>query len=449
MKKTFLIYFLSLVLTSVPLIAYSEPLPTPTETETIGAIPTVSAEAAILIDGTTGEILFEKNSKEKMYPASITKLMTILLAYENGNLADTLTFSHDAIYSIEQGSSHIAIQEGEQITLEQGLYGILLRSANEVSNGIAEYIDGDMTTFTAHMTARAKELGCLNTNFINANGLYNENHYTTAYDMSLIAKELLKQEGYRKMMGSTYYEIPATNLQTEVRYLHGQHQMLNKNSTYYYEYATGGKTGFTSESQNTLVTFAKQGDTELIAVVLKCSSAEHYVDTKALFDYGFENYKTTKLFSASDYVQTLNVTETYKDKTDTIGTITAAPETDIFQTLGIDEAATDYKVNVDCPKTIEVPIQKGQTIGTLTVTAPDRSNNTIPLLADKDVAVTTPEARAALEKEQKDALLGTIGKIILGVILLICLILCITRSIGNYKRKQRRKQKSTRKRPPS
>ena len=225
----------------------------------------LTAESAILMDATTGKILYEKNSRTKQYPASITKLMTILLALEHGSLEDEITFSHDAVFSIEPGSAHIAIQEGEILTLEQVLYGIMLRSANECANAAAEYVDGSLEKFAEHMTARAKELGCENTNFVNANGLFDENHYTTAYDMALIAQELLKNETYRSMMSNTYYVIPPTNKQPEERPLHGQHQMLNESSLYYYEYAEGGKTGYTVEAQNTLVTYAKQGDTELIA----------------------------------------------------------------------------------------------------------------------------------------------------------------------------------------
>ena len=122
--------------------------------------------------------------------------MTILLALEHGSLEDEITFSHDAVFSIEPGSAHIAIQEGEILTLEQVLYGIMLRSANECANAAAEYVDGSLEKFAEHMTARAKELGCENTNFVNANGLFDENHYTTAYDMALIAQELLKNETY-------------------------------------------------------------------------------------------------------------------------------------------------------------------------------------------------------------------------------------------------------------
>ena len=176
----------------------------------------LAAETAVLIDAASGEILYDKDADKKMYPASITKLMTILLALENGKLTDEITFSHDAVYNIEPGSAHIAILEGETLTLEQVLRAIILRSANEASNGVAEYVDGSVEAFAKHMTERAKELGCTNTNFVNANGLFDENHYTTAHDMALIARELLKHEEYRSMMSETDYEIPPTNLQKPV-----------------------------------------------------------------------------------------------------------------------------------------------------------------------------------------------------------------------------------------
>ena len=164
----------------------------------------LAAETAALIDAASwGKFSMIRMQTKKMYPASITKLMTILLALENGKLTDEITFSHDAVYNIEPGSAHIAILEGETLTLEQVLRAIILRSANEASNGVAEYVDGSMEAFAKHMTERAKELGCTNTNFVNANGLFDENHYTTAHDMALIARELLKHEEYRSMMSET------------------------------------------------------------------------------------------------------------------------------------------------------------------------------------------------------------------------------------------------------
>ncbi|MDD3394375.1 MAG: D-alanyl-D-alanine carboxypeptidase [Anaerotignum sp.] len=445
MKRSILIIFLSCCLTIPCFSAFAQPLPeVETNTAQAADMPEICAEAAILMDAATGEILYEKNSKNKMYPASITKLMTVLLALENGNLDDTITFSHEAVYSIEYNSANIAIQEGEEITIEQALYGILLRSANEAANGIAEYVDGSVSAFAQHMTQRAKELGCETTNFVNTNGLFQENHYTSAYDMALIAKELLKQEAYRNMMSTTYYEIPPTNKQPEIRYLHGQHQMLNKNSIYYYEYATGGKTGYVTEALNTLVTFAKKGDTQLIAVVLKCNGAQHYVDTKALFEYGFANYQTVKLFSAQDYIDTVAVVETYKNKTSSLGNLTVAPKEDAYKTLPVTESLSNIQVNLDCPETIDAPVAQGQEIGTLTVKSGQETIATVPLLAQSAVAETSQEARLAKEKEARLKLLKMTGTILLGFLLSFLLLLGVTRTMSWIKRKKRKRKSALR-----
>lgn len=409
-----------------------------TSTDSTSSELTLTAESAILMDATTGKILYEKNSRTKQYPASITKLMTILLALEHGSLEDEITFSHDAVFSIEPGSAHIAIQEGEILTLEQALYGIMLRSANECANAAAEYVDGSMEKFAEHMTARAKELGCENTNFVNANGLFDENHYTTAYDMALIAQELLKNETYRSMMSNTYYLIPPTNKQPEERPLHGQHQMLNENSLYYYEPAEGGKTGYTVEAQNTLVTYAKQGDTELIAVVLKCNGAQHYVDTKTLFEYGFANYQTVKAFSAADLTQNVAITETYKDKTTTLDTIAVAPASDVYVTIPKNAAIENITKAFDCPESASVPVAVGDKLGTVVLSLNGEALATVDLTAQKEVKATTDEERAAQAAAARNKILKRIA-IGVGIVFgILVIVFCCCRYIG-YQRRERRR----------
>lgn len=409
-----------------------------TSTDSTSSELTLTAESAILMDATTGKILYEKNSRTKQYPASITKLMTILLALEHGSLEDEITFSHDAVFSIEPGSAHIAIQEGEILTLEQVLYGIMLRSANECANAAAEYVDGSMEKFAEHMTARAKELGCENTNFVNANGLFDENHYTTAYDMALIAQELLKNETYRSMMSNTYYLIPPTNKQPEERPLHGQHQMLNENSLYYYEPAEGGKTGYTVEAQNTLVTYAKQGDTELIAVVLKCNGAQHYVDTKTLFEYGFANYQTVKAFSAADLTQNVAITEIYKDKTTTLDTIAVAPASDVYVTIPKNAAIENITKAVDCPESASVPVAVGDKLGTVVLSLNGETLATVALTAQKEVKATTDEERAAQAAAARNKILKRIA-IGVGIVFgILVIVFCCCRYIG-YQRRERRR----------
>lgn len=437
MKKIFLSFLLTL---SFLLPAFSAFAEEPAET----AEPVLQAETAILIDAASGRILYEKNADQKMYPASITKLMTILLALENGSLTDELTFSHDAVYSIEQGSAHIAIQEGETLTLEQVLRAIILRSANEASNGVAEYVDGSIDAFAKHMTERAKELGAENTNFVNANGLHDENHYTTAHDMALIARQLLTIEDYRNMMSETYYEIPPTNKQTETRYLHGQHQMLNPNSLYYYEDAIGGKTGYTTEALNTLVTYAERDGMELIAVVMKCNGAEHYTDTAALFDYGFANYENKQLLSASAYDTSVLVTETVKDTAVERGSVTVSPAEDVYAVLKKGTDISALELSADCPETITAPVIEGQEIGTLTLSLDGEVLQTVALTAKNAVSAMTAEELAAYEKTTSAYWVKKIG-LGFGIFLLCLLVLfCITRTIGYLRYQKRRKRRKHR-----
>ena len=258
--------------------------------------PSVDAESAILMDLSSGAILYEKKAHKKQYPASITKIMTTLLAIENCSMGEIVTFSHDAIFGIERGSSHIGMQEGEKLTIEQALYGIMLASANEVSWGVGEHISGTISDFATLMNKRAKELGCLNTNFVNANGLHDDNHYTSAYDMALISKEAMKYSTFRKITASRTYTIPPTNKHDINNAFANHHQMVigNNYPKYKYEYCIGGKTGYTSNAGSTLVTFAKKNDMELVCVVMKAKGAtaekNQYTDTISLFDWAFGNF---------------------------------------------------------------------------------------------------------------------------------------------------------------
>lgn len=251
--------------------------------------PVIESEAAVLMDAKTGQVLFQKNMDEQLSPASITKIMTILLGLENGNLKDIITMSRSAIFSIQPGSSHIALDVGEQITMEQALMAAMLPSANEASNGIAEQISGSIPEFVKLMNQRAVQAGTLHTNFTNANGLYTEDHVTTAYDMAMITKAALANDQFRRIFGTLKYDIPPTNKQPQPRHLYAEHKML-PSGRYAYDGVIGGKTGYTQKSQNTLVTAARRGDRELIVVAIKSLNNAVYTDTKALLDYGFNEF---------------------------------------------------------------------------------------------------------------------------------------------------------------
>lgn len=251
--------------------------------------PQIQAESAILMDIDCGICLYEKNIHQRQYPASITKLMTALLTVENAKLSDVVTFSENAVYGIEPESSHIGIDVGEQLTVEESLYGLMLASANEVAMGLAEHVAGSVEAFVDKMNQKAEALGCQDTHFMNPHGLHDENHYVTAYDMALIARAAYQNPTLRKIFSTAEHEIPSTNLEKETRYLVNNHKLLS-NPDMYYDGCQGGKTGFTDQALNTLVTFASRDDRTFVCVNLKTNGTPIYADTGAVLDYGFTHF---------------------------------------------------------------------------------------------------------------------------------------------------------------
>ncbi|MBD8972476.1 MAG: D-alanyl-D-alanine carboxypeptidase [Clostridiales bacterium] len=254
--------------------------------------PDLVANAAIVMDAASGQVLYEKNSQEKKYPASITKILTVLIALEhNVDFNATVTMSENAIWGVERDSTLIGLDVGEQVTVKDLVYATMVKSANECAYALAEYVAGDIESFAKLMNERAAEIGCKNTHFVTPNGLHDEDHYTTAYDMALITKEALKNETFREIAGTLNYTVPATNLTEETRPLWNGNKMINPAEPYYYEYCEGGKTGYTMKANNTLMTFAKKDGLELICVIMDCDGAKYaYSDSKAIYNYCFNNY---------------------------------------------------------------------------------------------------------------------------------------------------------------
>lgn len=252
----------------------------------------VTAESAIVMEQETGTVLYSKNMDDKHYPASITKIMTALVVLENCELDETVTFSAEAVYGTELGSSSIARDVNEEMTVEQTLYGMMLESANECAYALGEHVAGDMDSFVDMMNEKAKELGCKNTHFNNSNGLPDDNHYTSAYDMALISRAAFSIPKFAEIVGTKSYTIPPTNKHSDPTMLNNHHCMLHyyKTNQYLYDYCLGGKTGYTVVAGATLVTYAKKDGMTLICVVMKDQTGEQYVDTTNLFEYCYDNF---------------------------------------------------------------------------------------------------------------------------------------------------------------
>lgn len=256
--------------------------------------PEITSETGVLIDADSGTVLYSKGGDDIRYPASITKIMTLLLAVENCSLKEDVVFTETGTRDISWDSGNIGMQVGEVMSMRACLYALIIQSANEVAAQIAEHVGGTEQNFIDMMNQRAAEIGCTNTHFANASGLPDPNHYSTAHDMALIMREGLKNKKFRRIIGTTDYTIKPTNMNSEARVLHTHHPMFAPESGYYYNGCIGGKTGYTSEAGNTLVTAVEQNGTTYITVTMKAADlAVASTDSTALFNYGFQNF--TKL----------------------------------------------------------------------------------------------------------------------------------------------------------
>lgn len=289
-KIIYILLTFVLLLSSLPITVFAE------ETEHSIKWPTppeITSGGAVVIEASTGAILYDKNAYEAFHPASTTKLMTSLLAIEQSLLSEIVTCSHDAIYSIGWDSSRAGLVEGEQIDMENALYAILLASANEVSYAVAEHVGGTLENFVSLMNQRARELGCINTHFVNPHGLDDPDHYSSPYDLALIARQAIEYTTFRRISGSYYHQMPATNLNV-ARDLGNTHKIIRKRISY--EGVFAGKTGTTSQAGSCLVTCAERNGMTLICAIMKAPNSDTvYDETIALLDYGFKNFTLTPL----------------------------------------------------------------------------------------------------------------------------------------------------------
>lgn len=253
----------------------------------------INSDAYVVIDAASGQVLIEKNMTKRKAPASITKILTLALALQNGNMDDTITVSKEAVTSIEPGSTHISLVPGEVITFRDAVMGTQLISANDAANVVAEYSAGSMASFVMNMNLKVEELGLHNSHFANPNGLDATGHYVTAYDMAQITRYALTVPGFREVFASTEYQMPPTNIKPRDWVFYAQNSIMFPANSEYYEGITGGKLGYTHNANHTLVASAKRGGMELIVVALDSNgNAAKYKDAKALLDYCFERYES-------------------------------------------------------------------------------------------------------------------------------------------------------------
>lgn len=388
----------------------------------------LSSEAVLLMEASTGKVVYEKNGYEKKYPASTTKIMTAILAIEHCNLNETATASEFAINSVPSGYSTANIQIGETLSVKDLLYALMLQSANESAVILAEHVSGSQEAFANLMNEKAKELGCKNTHFINPNGIHNENHYTTAYDLALITQYAMKNQTFRDIVKTTSFTLPATtSYPSESRTYANTNNLIiydarNRPDNYYYKYATGVKTGYTSAAKNCLVASAEKNGIEYISVVLGASityestgSVSHrYVDTISLFDYAFDNFSFRKLKSANNLIKTIKIENGKKDE----NSLDLLIASDVNSLVSLDNKSTQIDPDITLKEGLSAPITKGDIVGTISYKV-EEINYTTDLIAGNDVEEYKP------------------SKIGLYVLIFLILIITILTAVRYYNLKKR------------
>ena len=388
----------------------------------------LSSEAVLLMEASTGKVVYEKNGYEKKYPASTTKIMTAILAIEHCNLNETATASEFAINSVPSGYSTANIQIGETLSVKDLLYALMLQSANESAVILAEHVSGSQEAFANLMNEKAKELGCKNTHFINPNGIHNEDHYSTAYDLALIAQYAMKNQTFRDIVKTTSFTLPATtSYPSESRTYANTNNLIiydarNRPDNYYYKYATGIKTGYTSAAKNCLVASAEKNGIEYISVVLGASityestgSVSHrYVDTISLFDYAFDNFSFRKLKSANNLIKTIKIENGKKDE----NSLDLLIASDVNSLVSLDNKSTQIDPDITLKEGLSAPITKGDIVGTISYKV-EGINYTTDLIAGNDVEEYKP------------------SKIGLYVLIFLILIITILTAVRYYNLKKR------------
>lgn len=359
-------------------------------TATAGAIEAmdINSKASILIDATDGHELYSENADTKQYPASITKLMTALLVAERiSDWSEVITASETAFNGLSAAGSSVGIKSGEKMSVDNLVICLLVASANEAANILAERVSGSVDAFVALMNSRAEELGLTGTHFANTNGLHDENHYTTARDVAKLAMEVRKHPRLREIYGMDKATIPATNISDE-RFFFTTNSLISryKELGYIYSRANGMKTGSTTPAGLCLAASAEYKDMELISVVLGAEKDEetgkkgHFVESKRLLVWGFENFKRTMLLSSATAVCEVRV-ESAKDRDYVIAHI----EDDYEVLMPKDYDSSKLELKTEKKEALEAPVKKGDEIGTVTVVYDGREYKTLSLVAADDV----------------------------------------------------------------
>jgi len=421
----------SLILALICLLAFASPILATSENGTvdINVLTTVTeenlnleAQGAILMGLENGEIIFSRNGDKKLYPASTTKILTALLALEHGDLDGIVTVGNEANLCTYD-SSKAGLDIGEEISLEELLYGLMLPSGNDAAYTIAVHIgrevksdqslsiDKAVDAFIDLMNSRSKELGASNSHFVTPDGYHDDNHYTTARDIALITREAMKHDVFRKIVATRMFTIPDwsslhnPNVENETRYWRNSNLLIQPNDQFHYPDATGVKTGYTSKAMHCLVTSATRDNMELLTVVLGSSRHGKWTDSTTLLDYGFDNYERYKPFSQGEQLAILDIEG--NPQQDWVRIVADRAPIFLIPKGNLDKVSQEIEWNEEVSQneedgknhlSIEVPVSKSQKVGSVTISLDGKILDKIDLITSRAVEKKEKEAPKPLVK---------------------------------------------------
>lgn len=451
LKRTLSLFLLLALLLhlAVPfcLAAEGDAEDTGTESTYSHEIFSTPVEAALLIERNTGTVLYSLNADEKKYPASLTKIMTCMLALDYGNLTDVITAPDDVVDGMEVGSTigKNHLQPGEQMVLKDMLYYMMLESANEACLVIAEYISGSVEAFVDLMNQTAQDLGCTGTHFANPNGLHDENHYTTANDLAKITLKALENETFCEITNSPSYQMPATNMR-DPEVIYSTNKLINKdiaNNNFYYSKASGVKTGFTTPAGRCLISTATNDNLNLLGIILHAETVEDgngiwwersFPECINLFEWGFEHYKISTVMSTLYPVAEIPVNMAAGSET-----VALAPATEVRTLIEADYDPKDIVLDVTLSQdSVDAPVEAGQVLGTVTVSYKGQ------VLGTSDLAAITGVARSEITHQAQETKLyveDNWWKWLVGILIGICVIIVFSFLLLRYYRRQQRRRK--------
>ena len=318
--------------------------------------PDINAKSALLIDNKTNKVLYSKDMNRKMFPASTTKILTAILVLENHSLDEKVTASYNAVMTIPSGYSTASIQIDEVLTVEQLLELLLVHSANDAANVLAEYTGGSIDSFVAMMNTKINELGLSDTHFTNPYGLQDNNHYTTAHDLAIIMQYCLKNDDFRKIAGQASCAIPSTN-KSEPRKYSSTNELLIAGNSNYYPNLIAGKTGYTSEAGECLVSAAYNDNLELVGVILNSNS--RFKDTRSLYNYGYTNFSIKNIVNEKDIITNVEVKNATKDTKNL--NLLVSENIPVLANSSDDLSKIEPQITLNSD--IKAPIEDGQVLG--------------------------------------------------------------------------------------